>query len=669
MSTSGRKRKQQLKPRQDVHRSPMKRQSLDVKTEPLLASSYPLADYDCVDVKPDLTELQLQLAMGPQTGVASATMTTADTAKPDAKSDQELQQSDSDDDGYSEINFGTREVFCQGKPNSDSDYVSSTRIPHSTLSLDEMDDYDAEWTPQQTTLRLIFKFNTPNQQTGLKNARKFACPLHYFNQLLGNRVEFFAQLARSCNARNLTLAANGEELETFVALCLIMSDVKLHHLSDYWSDNMFYGFIGFAHKMTLHRFIELLKSLNFDQLEGNTKACSAGGDAGKLVNFFNARMSELYVCGQPLVLNEPVIHWKGKFSYQNELPAKHRSTALILHLLTEQSGLIVRILPEIVEQQLARNSRQLVVQRSQLALQLLQDHLELGHSVYVCKYYGSYGLAHELSKLGTYCSGLLDRNRYGNSKALVHQQLAPNSISTRYATPLMMAKWRRREKCVYFFSSDCLAIYAKEMSMQKINARPKLIQQLDFHLSPTQPTRQQLINYQPGCSGLQRQQQLLIYLLNVVVFNAHLLYMANAQPSRGFASSDAKLKTYAEFRVTIIKSLLKEDTLGAVVPPATDLPLSSTAPVIVKSKPKITASVRAVPQSKLMEAKHELVCINSNQQQTNTKSVRKNCQYCNKGGMLQFTKFMCNICPNTPGLCRDPCFQLWHDQLKNPTLT
>ncbi|KAM8703469.1 hypothetical protein ACLKA7_008143 [Drosophila subpalustris] len=645
MSTSGRKRKQQLKPRQDVHRSPVKRQSLDVKTEPLLASSYPLADYDCVDIKPDLTELQLQLAVTTQLGTATTTtITTTATDTEETKSDLELQQSDSDEDGYSEINFGTREVFCE----------------------DEVDDYDAEWTVQQTTPRLIFKFNTPNQQTGLKTVRKFVCPLHYFNQLLGNRGEFFAQLALGCNARNLSLGANGEEMETFVGLCLLMSDVKLSQLSDYWSDNLFHGFVGFAQKMPLHRFLELLQSLSFDELPGNTSVSNAGGDAGKLVNYFNARMSELYVCGQPLVLNEPIIQWKGKFSFQNELPDRHRCNALMLHLLTEQSGLIIRILPEIVEQHLARNSRQLVVQRSQLALQLLQDHLQLGHSAYVCKYYGSYGLAHELSKLGTYCSGLLDRNRYGNSKALVHQQLASNSIATRYATPLMMAKWRRREKCVYFYSSDCLAIYAKEMSMQKINARPKLIQQLDFHLRPTQSTRQQLISYQPACSGLQRQQQLLIYLLNMIVYNAHLLYVANAQPSRGFPSSEAKLKTYAEFRVAIIKSLLKEDTVGGatafVESPSPPQPAAVSS---IKSKTKTTPPIRAVAEAKLIEPKHELTLI----QQQKAKPVRKNCQYCNKGGMLQFTKYMCNLCPSNPGLCQDPCFQLWHDQLKDQNMT
>lgn len=111
MSTSGRKRKQQLKPRQDVHRSPVKRQSLDVKTEPLLASSYPLADYDCVDIKPDLTELQLQLAVATQKDVTIAATPPVEDTKPELE-----QQSDSDEDGYSEINFSAaNDVYCEGK--------------------------------------------------------------------------------------------------------------------------------------------------------------------------------------------------------------------------------------------------------------------------------------------------------------------------------------------------------------------------------------------------------------------------------------------------------------------------------------------------------------------------------------------------------------------------
>lgn len=529
----------------------------------------------------------------------------------------------------------------------------------------------------QASPRLIFKFNTPTQQTGLKSVRKFACPLYYFNTLLGARSEFFGQLARGCNARNMTLHASGEELETFLGLCLLLSDVKLAELSDYWSDQTFHGFVGFAQKMPLHRFLELLQSLSFDELDPNVgSAHNAGGDAGKLVNFFNVRMAELYVCGQPLVLNDPIIQWKGKFSFQNELPQRHRCNAVMLHLLSEQSGLIVRILPEIVDQQqLARNSRQLVVQRTELALQLLQEHQHRGHSVYACKYYGSYGLAHVLSMRRTYCSGLLDRNRYGNSKALVHQQLTPNSIATRYATPLMMAKWRRREKCVYFYSSDCLAIYAKEMSMQKINARPKLIQQLDFHLRSTQSTRQQLISYQPSCSGMQRQQQLIVYLLNMLVFNAHLLYLTNAQSTRGFPNTDVKLKTYAEFRVAIIKSLLKEDVVPAAVgvavaPTQQPEPVTPVTTISKRQDPKTRQStsggIRPIPESKLMEPKHELITI---QQDKTAKPLRKNCQHCNKVGMLQFTKYMCNLCPNNPGLCQDPCFKLWHERLKDENIS
>ncbi|XP_022220772.2 uncharacterized protein LOC111072979 [Drosophila obscura] len=625
MSTSGRKRKQQLKPRQDDHRSPIKRSNVDIKREPL-DSDYPaLADYDLssADIKPDLTELHLEMA-------ASA------REQPPALSGHELdnQESDSDEDGYSEINYEAADVFTQ----------------------DEVDDYDPEWTTQQTT-RLLFKFNTPLQLTGLKGGKNYMGPQHYFNQILGHRGTFFFSLAKSCNTRApkgcpLTQA---EEMEAFVGLSLLMSDVKLNELSDYWSNNMHFGFVGFKEKMSLERYRQLMQWLNFDALD--VKAKSQADDYNKLLTFINERMAELYVCGQQLVLNDPVTLWKGRFSYNQDLAHKFRSNALLLHMLTEQSGLVVKVMPEIVQREQAcawvRNSRQLVEHRNKLALKLVGEHQE-GRTVYASKFYGSYGLAFELSNRNTYCTGLLDRNRYGNSKALVHQQLTSNSIVMWYATPpLMMGKWRRREKSLYFFSSDCLAIYSKEMSMQKTNARPKLIQEIDRQLRPANQVRQQLIEYQPTCQGLQSDKKLAIFLLNMIVYNSYLLYQNNTPPPRG-GDVTLKYRNYAEFRVAIIRSLLRLET-GGTEPPAATATSPNKADIPEKSK-----KAASIPEIKLITAiRHDPILIRQN-----GKPARKNCRYCHKGGMLQYSKYMCNSCPDKPGLCQDPCFRLWHEQLK-----
>lgn len=481
----------------------------------------------------------------------------------------------------------------------------------------------------------------PSPQTGLKGIQ---CPLHFFNHLLGYRSKFFTSLAQSCNLKGGSLATTAEEMETFVGLSLLLSDVKLDHLADYWSSNKYYGFAGFSGKMSLDRYRQVLQCLNFDTQTGKAKA--KGKDDFPLLSFINERMAEQHVCGQQLVLNDPITLWKGKFSYQADLPDKFRCNALVLHLLTEQSGLVVKLLPEIVRREdspaWVRNSRQLVEHRNELGLKLVEAH-QGGRTVYASKFYGSYGLAHELAKRSTYCTGFLDRNRYGNSKALVHQQLAPNSIATSYATCLMMAKWRRRAKTLYFFSSDCLAIYAKEMSMQKTNARPKLIQELDWQLRPSSDSRQRLIHYQPGCQDLSTDKKLSIFLLNILVYNAHLLYLANAQNSRGL-----RLKSYSEFRVAIIKSLLREEVANepvAVSPQKTEKP--------EKSKDK------QVAEDKTKTIRHEPAPI-----QQNGKPARKNCRYCHKGGMLQFSKLMCNTCPDKPGLCWEPCFRLWHEELK-----
>lgn len=62
-----------------------------------------------------------------------------------------------------------------------------------------MDDYDPDWSSQQTGSRLLFKF--PIQQSGLKFGQRFQGPQHYFNQVLGNRSKFFSSLAQSCNLK------------------------------------------------------------------------------------------------------------------------------------------------------------------------------------------------------------------------------------------------------------------------------------------------------------------------------------------------------------------------------------------------------------------------------------------------------------------------------------
>lgn len=611
MSSSGRKRKQQLKPRQDDHRSPVKRRSVDIKSEPL--DGYPaLADYDLstADIKPDLTELQLQLVAEQQ--AASNTI----------RLELEQQESDSDEDGYSELDYQAEDVFCQ----------------------DDMDDYDPDWSSQQTGSRLLFKF--PIQQSGLKFGQRFQGPQHYFNQVLGNRSKFFSSLAQRCNLKGGELKSNpttAEEMEIFMALSLLMCDLKLEHLSDYWSTNMFYGLVGFSGKIPLERYQQLLHCLNFDAPQ--LQAGRAKVKNSLLLDFINERMEEIYICGQQLVLNEPITLWKGALRYQDELPNKFRTNALLLHMLTEQSGLVVKILPEIVRKEDApawvRNSRQLVEHRNKIVLKLMEGY-HGGRTVYTSKFYGSYGLAQELAKKSTYCTGLLDRNRYGNSKALVHQRLDSNSISTSYATSLMMAKWRRRAKSLYCFSSDCLAIYSKEMAMQKTNAKPKLIQELEFQLRPGNDGRHHLIHYQAACKELKANIKLTIFLLNILVYNAYLLYFANGQNARV-----GHLKSYSEFRVIIIKSLLREEV--------TNEPVTS----IQKPETYERSKNKPVPEPRLKTILHEPMLI-----QQNGKPAKKNCRYCHKGGMLQFSRYMCNTCPDKPGLCQEPCFLLWHEQLK-----
>lgn len=258
---------------------------------------------------------------------------------------------------------------------------------------------------------MVFMFNTLPQSVGLHGRPKLTEPSFYVDMILGSRKEFFTRLANSSNiwAQHKMIATNkmgkiylkdirSDEMEIFFGICLEMSSLKLRTLSDYWSQEALWGFKGFASKMSLNRFQIILKVLNFNQLlepprvEGVASAACTDQQAFStvlpLVEFFNARMQEIYNCGQRLVLNEPIVFWKGKFNLFSDMCPKFRCNAVLLHLLTERTGLIQKLVLDVERKEQranVRNSKLLVVQRVNLAKEILREKLGKGmYSKDVC---------------------------------------------------------------------------------------------------------------------------------------------------------------------------------------------------------------------------------------------------------------------------------------------
>ncbi|CAH1972902.1 unnamed protein product [Acanthoscelides obtectus] len=48
---------------------------------------------------------------------------------------------------------------------------------------------------------------------------------------------------------------------------------------------------------------------------------------------------------------------------------------------------------------------------------------------------------------------------------------------------------------------------------------------------------------------------------------------------------------------------------------------------------------------------------------TGDRRLRKKCRWCSKRGVRKDTSFCCKSCPELPGLCLDPCFKEYHNNL------
>ncbi|XP_067644577.1 piggyBac transposable element-derived protein 4-like isoform X2 [Eurosta solidaginis] len=592
------------------------------KTPPPLHSPQTQPPLRSPQTQPPLRSPQIQPPLGQlptlwnSSGmIANKEVTTQRPAAPLIDNDIDAQKTDTDEDGYSNIDF------------EDDDY----QIIESDKNIEA---YDPIWTSILSSPCNTFNY-IGAVIPKLKQTAPYD-PLLYFDMLIGSRAKFFRKLAISCSIRALNkidLLPNfqsfvPEELQTFIGLCLQMSSLRLHNLDEYWDKNANYGFNGIEEKMSLNRFKMILEVLNFDYIQEETRTAADSSsrvndkfaELRPLLNFFNSQMDLLYDCDRNLILNEPMLYWKGKFTWLNEVNTKFRCNAVLLHFLTEPSGVLLKIVPDLENMErknVQRSSQKFVRQRLAIALEALQSNMGKGHMVYASKHYSSYALALELAQSQTYCAGFLDATRYGNCKELILTPLEKECAIARFAGNIMIGKYHKCHKSIYFYSSDCQAIFAdEEQNIQ--SALRDLVTKIKKNLCSTPEIHSKMLNCQIlfPTTDIKWDKRLMIYIINLLVLNAYILYTKHLKL---YNDDELPPIRYEQFRQKLINSLLNTGLESGH---------------IIQVLPRMSGKI-----------------------------VKKKCQICCKGGLNTYSKYFCEACTGLPGLCDKPCFKIWHDQM------
>lgn len=203
-----------------------------------------------------------------------------------------------------------------------------------------------------------------------------------------------------------------EELKIFIGIVLHMGTIRLNRLQDYWRKHRLFNLPAFSSYMSRDRFMLIMRCFHFNKnpLPGEPKPADRLFKIRPVVDYFNSKMLQIYYPDKNLSLDESMVLWRGRLVFRQYIKNKRHKYGVKLYLVTEPDGTMIKFavytgtLDDYGGKGHAAN----------IVLHLMEEKLDVGHSLYLDNYYNSYDLACKLLSRKTYCTGTLRVDRKQN---------------------------------------------------------------------------------------------------------------------------------------------------------------------------------------------------------------------------------------------------------------
>lgn len=382
-----------------------------------------------------------------------------------------------------------------------------------------------------------------------------------------------------------------------------MGNVRMKRLQDYWKRDPLFHCKAIASSMSRNRFLVVLRSLHF--AENPNPATPPPEDRlykiRPVINYFNERMADVYYPGRELSLDESMVLWRGRLTFRQYIKNKKHKYGIKLYMLTTPTGLIQKfaIYTGMLDDLGGKGHAQKVV------LHLMEGKLNCGHHIYMDNYYNSFTLAKTLLGHETHCTGTLRLNRQNNPQEVKDKKLKKGETVARYASGVMIGKWRDKRDVSYISTEFENNIVETENRRKQKISKPLPIVNYNKNMSGIDRQDQMLSYYLSERKTIRWPKKLFMHVLEMLLLNAHYLYNKYAE----------KKMTLYDFRINIIKGLLP--------PTVEDIPGRNQPHILVKREST--------------EGKKQI--------------DRKRCQSCSAAGIRTQTPYQCQSCPGAPGYC------------------
>lgn len=332
------------------------------------------------------------------------------------------------------------------------------------------------------------------------------------------------------------------EMKIFLGLTMHMGTTRLPRIQDYWESDKLFDLRCFSDYMERDRYLIILKCLHFSRnpAENEPTPDDPLFKIRPVVDYFNAKMNEIYCPGKELSLDEPMLLWGGELVFGQNIKNKRQKYGVILYTLAEPSGIIQKF--AVYSGTLDDGDRN---HSEKVVMHLMNEEFDLGHSLYI--HNNSYELSLRLLARNTHSTGILCRDAQNIPPEVGQAKLHTGQTICRYSNGVMIGKWCDKRDITYISTEYENTIrYGDRQNFGKQKPLP-------------------LLNYNKRMGGIDRTDRLTAYypfarktvpwykklgvhVLQLLLLNSHLL----------FNKREAQMSFY-DFRLQVIRHLLPRD--------------------------------------------------------------------------------------------------------------
>lgn len=395
-----------------------------------------------------------------------------------------------------------------------------------------------------------------------------------------------------------------------------MGTVRLNRLKDYWKTSRFFDFKCVRQVMSRDRFLLILRCLHF--CSGSSQDCDRLHKVRPIIDYFNNKMREVYYPGKELSLDEGMVLWRGRLVFRQYIKNKRHKYGMKIYALTEPSGLVTNF--TIYSGKGGDLSGK--GHASKVVKFLMRGKFHKGHSLYMDNYYNSFGLASELLRKGTYCTGTFRQDRKHFPADLKAGKLKKGEKMERYAEGVMMGKWRDKRVVHYISTEHENTMGLSYNRRREAREKPVPIIYYNANMKGVDRNDQMMAYYPCDHKSLRWYKKVFVHVLQMLMINSFRLFK--------FGNPDETATALYDFRLSVIDALL----------PATEEP---------------------TPPAKRPRQNEHLISKITKLDKLG-RIVAKRCRVCYQGGKRKETVYVCAQCPGEPGLCALACFEKFHAQ-------